>query len=847
MEAFALYLLKSVIWLTGFAIIYFLFLKNERFFRLKRYYLVAGILIAFIFPLLTYHYQIEITAPADNITAFTPSGTVIATSANTVSTGKPLNYRHILLLAYLSGILFFTLRGAKHISLLIRTINKTEFNDLNRARLIRSSGFSGSFSFFNYVFINPSVDERELDVIVKHELVHVTQKHWLDLILVELLRTVQWVNPFAWIYTGFIRQNHEYIADEVMLQQAEDPAVYKAVLVNQLFDSRIFSLSNSFNYSLNKKRFDMMKKMVASPYRRLKIFLVLPVFAIIFYAFSAPEYNYITPSEEQTDAVMTSETIEKEARGIVVNEEGTPLQGVRIIVSKSLTGTLTDAGGRFALGRIPDGSTLIFSFRGYKTYTLPPLMASNTALRVRLVKDPDYKEGVTIRTTDGSEANVLIVVDGSISIDGFGKIDPNSILSMNILKEKSATDKYGELGKFGVIEITTKGTSASDSAVQDPQAGQKEVKGIVLNLEGKPLAGVDVTTTGTMGKATWITTGSDGRFSFDNVQDDATVFFALRGYKRVTLKADFTREMSVKMEVDPELKVPAQRPEPLVVIDGVITDKNYLEAPKELGYDIAIIKNLFGKEATDKYGERGANGVMELTTRKKAQELGLKPEYFPRRTPDDYPTFQGQKWTSFREWVIDHVKYPAEAQSKEIEGWVNVNFTVEVDGTISNPKPLGSSDPVLNGEVIRTIMASPQWDRPKNPAVDIPFTSSVNVGFKLPGQIVEEEPFVVVEEMPMYPGGEGELLKFITENTQYPEAAKAQKIGGKVIVRFYVNTNGETEGLSVLRSVHPLLDAEALRVVDLLTGFKPGKQGGKAVPVWYMVPVNFNLPETNQP
>ena len=78
----------------------------------------------------------------------------------------------------------------------------------------------------------------------------------------------------------------------------------------------------------------------------------------------------------------------------------------------------------------------------------------------------------------------------------------------------------------------------------------------------------------------------------------------------------------------------------------------------------------------------------------------------------------------------------------------------------------------------------------------MPFSSSVNIGFKLPDQIVKEEPFVVVEEMPMYPGGEAELLKFIAENTQYPEAAKAEKIQGKVIVRFIVNTEGDTEGIS---------------------------------------------------
>jgi hypothetical protein len=71
MEAFALYLLKSVIWLTGFTMVYFLFLKNERFFRLKRYYLVAGTDLIY-FPLFTFHYQIEMAAPRENITGLLP-------------------------------------------------------------------------------------------------------------------------------------------------------------------------------------------------------------------------------------------------------------------------------------------------------------------------------------------------------------------------------------------------------------------------------------------------------------------------------------------------------------------------------------------------------------------------------------------------------------------------------------------------------------------------------------------------------------------------------------------------------------------------------------------------------
>ena len=397
-----------------------------------------------------------------------------------VQDAKKFDFRSLLLLVYLTGILLFAFNAIRQIMKLARTINKTKTSNSDRTKVIRTYGFSGSFSFFNYVFINPSVDEKELDVIMNHELVHVNQKHWIDLVLVELLRIIQWINPFVWIYNGFIRQNHEYIADEVAIQQTPDPAVYKAVLVNQLFGSKVFSLSNSFNYSLDKKRFDMMKKTVAPPYRKLRLLIVLPVFAIIFYAFASPEFSYVTPSGPEMNPSLTSVEIQKEAKGIVVNDEGKPLQGVSIVVAKSLSGAITDAKGRFAVSKIPNGSSLIFSCKGYKTYTMPPLIASNSALYIRLVKDPDYKEQaeIRIRNADGSEAKPLIVVDGLINEkQDLKEINPNTIASINILKDKPATDKYGDKAKDGVIEITTY---------------QKIVKGIVVNAEGKPIEGVAI-------------------------------------------------------------------------------------------------------------------------------------------------------------------------------------------------------------------------------------------------------------------------------------------------------------------------------------------------------------------
>src|SRR5512133_565793 len=105
----------------------------------------------------------------------------------------------------------------------------------------------------------------------------------------------------------------------------------------------------------------------------------------------------------------------------------------------------------------------------------------------------------------------------------------------------------------------------------------------------------------------------------------------------------------------------------------------------------------------------------------------------------------------------------------------------------------------------------------------------------------EATPFVVVEEMPMFPGGDVELLKYIGEHTQYPEIAKENNIQGRVIVRFCVTSKGGVSQVSILKGVDPELDAEAIRVVNTLPAFKPGKQGGKPVPVWYMVPITFTL------
>jgi TonB family protein len=99
----------------------------------------------------------------------------------------------------------------------------------------------------------------------------------------------------------------------------------------------------------------------------------------------------------------------------------------------------------------------------------------------------------------------------------------------------------------------------------------------------------------------------------------------------------------------------------------------------------------------------------------------------------------------------------------------------------------------------------------------------------------------IVDEIPLLPGGEELLMKYISKNIRYPEAAKEKGIQGRVFVKFFISSRGDVSGHVIVKSVSPELDAEALRVVKTLTKFEPARRDRKAVPAWYNVPITFVL------
>ncbi len=103
--------------------------------------------------------------------------------------------------------------------------------------------------------------------------------------------------------------------------------------------------------------------------------------------------------------------------------------------------------------------------------------------------------------------------------------------------------------------------------------------------------------------------------------------------------------------------------------------------------------------------------------------------------------------------------------------------------------------------------------------------------------------FINVDPVPVFPGGQAALMKFINENLRYPAAAIENGIQGRVVVQFVVKKDGSVDDVTVLHGVDSALDEEAVRVCKTLPKFIPGKQNGQPVNVWFTLPIIFNLSE----
>jgi TonB family protein len=183
---------------------------------------------------------------------------------------------------YLAGVVFFLGRFLFRLVQIALLIQKNEVRKYDRLRLVFLENPNSPFSFLNYVFVSRLLQNSEgYDRMMAHELEHVKQGHSLDVIILEVLTTFQWFNPFMWMLRRAIRENHEFLADQAVLRSGIDRGYYKKLLLSQFAGGQLV-LTNNFNYSLIKNRIKMMSKIKSSKLANVKITLgVLTALALI--------------------------------------------------------------------------------------------------------------------------------------------------------------------------------------------------------------------------------------------------------------------------------------------------------------------------------------------------------------------------------------------------------------------------------------------------------------------------------------------------------------------------------------------------------------------------------------
>lgn len=211
-------------------------------------------------------------------------------------------------------------------------------------------------------------------------------------------------------------------------------------------------------------------------------------------------------------------------------------------------------------------------------------------------------------------------------------------------------------------------------------------------------------------------------------------------------------------------------------------------------------------------------------------------------TVDEMPEYPGGD-DALRKDIAETVKYPEDAKSRGVSGKVYVIFVVNEVGKVVSTEIARGVDPLLDKEALRVVSLLKTWKPGKEDGKAVKVSYTVPIKFALDGNSKGngKEVFRIVEDMPEYPGGDKALRIYIAQNVKYPKDAKKEGIQGKVFVIFVVAKDGNTTDAKIARGVHPLLDKEALRVVNDFPTWKPGMNGGQPVNVEYTVPINFVL------
>lgn len=675
------YLIKFSISLALLYVFYKALLRSLTFYTWNRFYLLGYAILSFVIPFINVSGLFESNASAPvPLVQFVPALVDYQITPGSLPLVKQASFsQHTsinqwLLIMFCAGAIVMLVR----LLLQYRSLNKIRkhavllSNATQSVQLFETTEAVSPFSFGNAIYFNGSLHSpEELQKIIRHEFVHVRQKHSVDILVGELLCILNWFNPFAWLIRHAIRQNLEFIADNDVLSNGLDKKEYQYLLLKVVGVPQ-YSIANNFNLSSLKKRIVMMNKNKSARLQLGKFLFVLPLMAVLLLAFrntSTPKHHRII---EKSNVLMPLLTVGKDTVPTVplppppasvvtvthFNEKGYTIavandNGESVVLVKDKNRKIVKAmplaewnenkkKNEDRYGEVPPPPPLpvIRSDNGVTVHDMPlaPVVEdiplnTDTLGELALPVNDKPEEKIKFRgLANNSGRQLLYIIDGIPARNEYNlnMLEPNDIKSITVLKDKTAVAIYGDRAVNGVILITTKNAPKTEMTkalviIDDKEMPSGTNPDDILkpaDIDGvRIFSGQDaIERYGEKGKnnVIAITTKNYARRKSDGSKytNDQT---AVRAHFDQFIVNGSIATSGNESYIDGSFSFESKTERPLLVFDGhelvgIIT----YTCPQPGKYRLRIID---AKEAVSKYGDKAKTGAIEISTLDKATPI----------------------------------------------------------------------------------------------------------------------------------------------------------------------------------------------------------------------------------
>jgi hypothetical protein len=310
------FLLKSTLSLILLYAVYIVLLEKEKMHQFNRLFLMFSLIFSLVIPFISFEIYVETIQTIQQ-------NTVQALPFSVVLLEEKTNYLPLFLWSVYGVVTTALLsRFIVHLIKIQQKIKRNPKQNFHHSTLVLLEENVLPHTFLHYVFINRSEFEKSAieAELYTHELTHVRQKHTLDILFIEILKTIFWFNPILIVYKKAIQLNHEFLADEKVVKSYNNVPFYQKLLLEKASWNNTFYLASNLNFLVTKKRLIMMTKTTSNKMLFLKKIALLPILSGMIYFLCtetvAQEKKQTTTNKSQTTNVASDVTLEEYFAGV---------------------------------------------------------------------------------------------------------------------------------------------------------------------------------------------------------------------------------------------------------------------------------------------------------------------------------------------------------------------------------------------------------------------------------------------------------------------------------------------------------------------------------------------------